>query len=300
MIQSLAYTGFTSPRASAWATFGPDVLGLELVATDTDGTVRLRNDDAAQRLVVHPGDTDGLAYLGWDTGGPTALAAAVTRLEKEHGVVVRHDPRAAVDRCVADLAWFTDPFGFRHELTWGLLTRPSSFRPGRRALSGFLTGSGGMGHAVLIVPDLAEAERFYVDVLGFRLSDRIEVGFPIRFLHCNPRHHTLAFAAIPGMVGFHHLMLEVASIDDVGSALDLVAARGDIPVTMGLGRHTNDRMTSFYLRTPSGFDVEYGTGGLLVPEDKPWTVGSYDSMSIWGHQPPVQPVLPGIIRAFTP
>lgn len=297
MITSLAYVGFTSPRAAEWTSFGPAVLGLEVVGTDADGTVRLRNDDAAQRLVVHPGERDALAYLGWDTGGPAALAAAVTRLEKEHGVAVHRDPDAAADRRVADLAWFTDPFRFRHELTWGMLAHPSSFRPGR-PLSGFVTGDAGMGHAVLIVPDLAEAEHFYLDVLGFRLSDRIEVGFPIRFLHCNPRHHTLAFAAIPGMVGFHHLMLEVASIDDVGTGLDLVTARGDVPVTMGLGRHTNDRMTSFYLRTPSGFDVEYGTGGLLVPEERPWTAATYDALSIWGHTPSAQPVLPGILAPF--
>ena len=53
-------------------------------------------------------------------------------------------------------------------------------------------------------------------MLGFRLSDRIEAEVCLRFLHCNSRHHTLAFAAVPGMVGMHHLMLEVGSLDDVG------------------------------------------------------------------------------------
>ena len=91
----------------------------------------------------------------------------------------------------------------------------------------------------------------------------------------------------------------VSSIDDVGTAYDLVAAREDIPVTMTMGRHTNDLMTSFYLRTPSGFDIEYGTGGLLVPENEPWLVGSYDAMSIWGHKPPAEFVMPGILAPFT-
>ncbi|HBZ72441.1 MAG TPA: glyoxalase, partial [Deltaproteobacteria bacterium] len=59
-----------------------------------------------------------------------------------------------------------DPFGFRHELAWGQLARPSSFRPGR-AISGFVTGRGGLGHAVLIVPDLERAQAFYTGVLGF-------------------------------------------------------------------------------------------------------------------------------------
>lgn len=297
MIESLAYIGFESPRAADWIAFGPEILGLEVVAVDDDGTVRLRHDDAAQRIVIGPGPADAIGYLGWDTGGPDQLAAALSRLRTEHGVEVHPDPVAAADRRVADLAWFSDPFGFRHELTWGLLQRPGTFRPGR-AVSGFVTGSGGAGHAVLIVPDQAEAERFYIDVLGLSLSDRADLGFPVTFLHCNPRHHSLAFAAIKGRVGFHHLMLEVASINDVGTALDLVAARGDIPVTMSLGRHTNDLMTSFYLRTPSGFDIEYGTGGRLVPVDRPWVAASYDAGSIWGHRPPAEPPRPGILAPW--
>ena len=164
-------------------------------------------------------------------------------------------------------------------------------------MSGFVTGDGGLGHAVLLVPDLGEAERFYIDVLGFELSDRVEDGTSLRFLHCNSRHHTLAFAAVPGMVGMHHLMLEVGSIDDVGTGYDLVNER-ELPVAMTLGRHTNDLMTSFYVRTPSGFEVEYGYGGALVDVTKPWDVVTYDSGSLWGHKRPSQPLFPGILREF--
>ena len=54
------------------------------------------------------------------------------------------------------------------------------------------TGEGGLGHIVLIVPDLEAATEFYVRLLGFRHSDDIESGLKLRFLHCNPRHHTVA------------------------------------------------------------------------------------------------------------
>jgi extradiol dioxygenase len=82
----------------------------------------------------------------------------------------------------------------------------------------FVTGDKGLGHAVLIVPDWDEATRFFVDVLGFRISDDIETGITARFLHCNPRHHSLAFSAVPGMSGFHHLMLEVTDPEQVRQA----------------------------------------------------------------------------------
>ena len=61
-------------------------------------------------------------------------------------------------RAVSGLAWFHDPFGFRHEISWGLRSEPASFRPGR-PLTGFVTGDGGLGHAVLMVPDLDAAEQ---------------------------------------------------------------------------------------------------------------------------------------------
>jgi extradiol dioxygenase len=297
LIEALGYIGFTSPAADEWRTFGPEILGAQLVEAGPDDGVRLRVDDAHHRITVYTGDANGVAYLGWLVAGPDALDRMVDRLRGNGVEVVAGDAATASERGVTDVASFEDPFGFRHELAWGQRRAPSSFRPGR-AISGFVTGDGGLGHAVLIVPDITEAERFYIGVLGFALTDHIEAGISLRFLHCNPRHHSLAFAAVPGMVGFHHLMLEVAALDDVGTAWDLVQSRNDIPVAMTLGRHTNDAMTSFYLRTPSGFEIEYGWGGKRVEDEEHWIVQSYDAQSTWGHKPPAPPLFPGIIAPF--
>jgi 2,3-dihydroxybiphenyl 1,2-dioxygenase len=297
VIRSLSYIGVTSPNAEKWLEFGPEILGLEVAGRGPDGAVRLRVDDAAWRISVHPGPSDDLAYLGWCVGGPAEFENAIVALEK-HGLTVhRGDAALAGLRAVADVAWFSDPFGFRHEISWGLLEKPATFRPGR-PMSGFVTGDGGLGHVVLIVPDLQSAERFLTEVLGFRLSDRIEAGLSLRFFHCNGRHHTLAIAALPGMVGMHHLMLEVASLDDVGVALDACNAR-KLPLAMTLGTHTNDRMTSFYVRSPSGFEIEYGFGGRIV-NDADWVVGSYDAQSVWGHKRPENAPPPGVLRPFDP
>ena len=154
----------------------------------------------------------------------------------------------------------------------------------------------GLGHAVLIVPDWDAATRFFVDVLDFRVSDDIEAGVKVRFLHCNPRHHSLAFSAVPGMAGFHHLMLEVTDPSQVDRADDLVQAHG-LPVAMTLGKHTNDEMYSFYVRTPSGFEIEYGSGGRIIDTTQPWQPGHYDAMSTWGHEPPPgETLFPGILH----
>jgi hypothetical protein len=52
---------------------------------------------------------------------------------------------------------------------------------------------------------------------------------------------------------------------------------------MTLGRHTNDLMYSFYLVTPSGFNLEFGYGGRSV-DDATWQIAHYDAASIWGHR----------------
>ena len=296
MISSFAYVGFVSPATDEWRTFGPEVLGAQLVE-GPGGSVGLRIDEHAPRLMVHPGAADDVAYVGWDCGDAAGVAAVAARL-RAAGIEVTDEPDTATLRHVSQLSTFTDPWGFRHELTWGLLHQ-GAFQPGRPMHDGFVTGELGLGHMVFLLPDLEAGLRFYTETLGFHISDHVEAGgLSLRFLHCNPRHHTLALGSVPGMVGIHHLMLEVKNVDDVGCALDIVNARG-LQLPMNLGKHTNDYMTSFYVRTPSGFEIEYGAGGRLV-HDEDWTMEVYDSISIWGHKPPVEPLLPGIIRLFTP
>jgi 3,4-dihydroxy-9,10-secoandrosta-1,3,5(10)-triene-9,17-dione 4,5-dioxygenase len=282
MITKLAYIGFVSPNADDWRTFGPEVLGAELAPDGPDGAVRLRVDQAAHRIAIHPGDRNDLAYLGWEVDDLGATVAAV----EAAGVAV-------------DGNTFVDPFGFRHECVTSIEQGPP-FTPGR-PMSGFVTGEQGLGHVVLIVPDLDAALAFYTNVLGFKISDSVESGLSLRFLHCAghaARHHTVAMASAPGMVGMHHLMLEVHSLDDVGTALDIVNER-QMKLAMTLGRHTNDLMTSFYVRTPSGFEIEYGTGGLVVDDDT-WEVGLHHAQSIWGHRPPDESLFPGILGPFQP
>lgn len=284
MIQSLAYLGFTSPAADEWRTFGPDELGLQLAPDGPEGAVRLRLDERAYRLAVAPGERDDLDHVGWEVGDEAGLDAVVARLAAA-GLSTERDDALAAERGVAALARFTDPFGFRHELTHGP-TDGGPFVPGRPLTGRFVTGDQGLGHAVLLVPDLDAGLDFFVGVLGFRLSDHVEVGrLSLRFLHCNRRHHTVALAAVPGMAGLHHVMVELTSVDDVGRGLDLVTAAGR-SLSMSLGRHPNDLVTSFYVRTPSGFDLEYGTGGRTIDDDATWTVETYDAISLWGHRPP--------------
>jgi 3,4-dihydroxy-9,10-secoandrosta-1,3,5(10)-triene-9,17-dione 4,5-dioxygenase len=185
-----------------------------------------------------------------------------------------------------------DPDGQPLEVFCGaaLEHRPAVSPYGNR----FVTGDMGLGHVVLPVPPGSTAAfDFYTEVLGFRLRDSMRMpaeffggkpGDPpvwFRFLGCNARHHSLALAPVPAPAGIVHLMVETASLDDVGLALDRCARKG-AHVSGTLGRHANDLMVSFYVRTPGGFDVEYGTDGLQV-DDASWITRETTAVSLWGH-----------------
>lgn len=293
MITSLAYCGATSPNYKEWENFAPSILGAELVEPGPDGAVRLRFDEIAYRLAIHPGKEDALAYIGWETTGIEGAEQIVDRLQAYGIEPQRASEEEASERKVLGYYWFIDPVGIRHELIWGHLRSRAPFLPGR-AMSGFRTDEQGLGHVVLAVPDLEKSDRFYRDVMGFKLSDTVDMP-PIYafFYHVNGRHHSLAIARAPSdKAAFLHLMVETKSLDDVGSGLDL-CLKHNVPITRTLGCHTNDRMVSFYLHSPAGFRIEYGWGGLDVDDLK--APRYYDQTSLWGHHhqhPELSPFLP--------
>jgi hypothetical protein len=99
------------------------------------------------------------------------------------------------------------------------------------------------------------------------------------FMHVNSRHHSLAIAQGPHN-RMHHLMMEFYSLDDVGQSYDI--AQQQDRVVAKFGRHSNDFMTSFYMRTPAEFLIEHGWGGREVTPD--WQPAELKSAgSFWGH-----------------
>jgi len=278
-IQALGYVGIEATAPEDWVGFGTRFLGLQL-AERSAAQLAFRMDDRKQRILVTPGARNGARYFGWEVADAAALDAMAARLDAAGHAVIRGDRALAGQRRVADLIVTQDPCGHRVEICHGAETTTDPFIPGR-AISGFRTGALGIGHAVLNVTAFDAILPFYVDVLGFRLSDYITKPFRAQFLHVNGRHHSLALIE-SAQVRLHHLMVELFNLDDVGQGYDLALAEpGRIATT--LGRHTNDFMTSFYAKTPGGFLMEYGWGGRVV-DDATWqAVECTSGPSLWGH-----------------
>jgi 2,3-dihydroxybiphenyl 1,2-dioxygenase len=179
---------------------------------------------------------------------------------------------------------FNDPLGNRLEIFHGGETTSEPFKPGR-AISGFRTGPLGLGHVVLNVDSRETIDKlmeFYRGILGFRLTDYYDHPFVARFLHLNPRHHSLAFIQT-GKNAVHHIMMEVFSFDDVGQGYDLALGEKD-RISVTLGRHTSDFITSFYSWTPSAFMVEYGWGARSIDVGTWQASERKEGPSMWGHE----------------
>jgi 2,3-dihydroxybiphenyl 1,2-dioxygenase len=241
-----------------------------------------RMDDRKQRIVVTADGGEGIDVFGLEVRDALALDALAGQLDQA-GVKVARGSRALADeRLVKDLIVVQDPIGNRVELFHGAQTSPDPFVPGR-AMSGFRTGPLGLGHIVLTVESVEAIEQlmpFYRDLLGFRLTDYYSQPFEARFLHVNPRHHSLAFIKT-GKTSVHHIMMEVFSFDDLRRAYDIAAAAGRVTATMG--RHTSDLITPFYSRTPSAFMIEYGWGARSIDPETWQAFERKDGPSMWGH-----------------
>src|SRR6201995_434586 len=280
MLRALGYAGFGSDKLDDWRQFGTGLLGFQAVERG-NSLLAFRMDDRKQRVVIDRAMGDGARFFGWEVGDGAALDALAAKLESA-GVAVTAEPKALADaRRGAALVSFHDPDGNRLEAFHGAEIDEAPFSPGR-SISGFRTGPLGLGHIVLTVEHIEPLKKFYMDVLGFRLSDYIEKPFRPYFFHVNPRHHSLALIET-GKSGMHLMMVELFSLDDVGQAYDVAQCEPErIGVT--LGRHTNDFMTSFYAKSPSSFMIECGWGGRELDLATCKRVEMLHGPSLWGHE----------------
>jgi len=285
-VVGLGYVVVAAADVEAWKGFATDVLGLAVgtdrATEDDSDTLYLRTDERSWRLAVERGVDGGVRAIGLEVADRRALESLRAKLAAA-GVAFDEAPELAGVRQVLEVIRATDPSGVPIEFFYGAQLASDHFLSPTGAT--FVTGLLGLGHAVLSVANADEAYEFYVNVLGFRVSDVLVAGpAKVYFTSPNRRHHSIAFVSLPDVKpGLQHIMLEVDSIDTVGGTFDF-ALDNAVTLKRGLGRHSNDRMLSFYCVSPSGLDIEYGCEGRQI-DDTAHTTGRYNRASDWGHRP---------------
>ncbi|WP_106402169.1 VOC family protein [Actinocorallia populi] len=283
-IRGLGYLRVQTRHIDRWRELAIDSLGFaEGSGPDPDG-LYLRMDERRYRLALLPGDADRVLAIGWEVRDQYALAAVREAVEKAGIEVADLSPKEAAALDVEAAITFKDPAGNPVEVFYAPVLDHSPLVT--KLANTFVTGENGMGHVVLPTPNFQATYDFYCEVLGFLPRGAMKVGgghVRVRFLGVNQRHHSLAICPAPhdGDPGLVHLMVEADKLDTVGRALDNINKRG-FSLSSTLGRHTNDKMVSFYVRAPGGWDVEYGCEGMLVDE-RYYTAEEITADSYWGH-----------------
>jgi len=256
------------------------------------GALALRIDAHQRRIVVRDGAAEDVVAVGWQLHDEHALKLLLGRLRAARIDVREVSGAQAAERGVERFHAFDGPKKLRFEL----FTRPLlSDRPLDMRVSGFVTGDMGLGHFAMTSREPEAALRFFQRMFDARLSDTIEdklngVTLELSFLRVNGRHHTMAIAATRGKrmnplrTAIHHLNLQAQSLDDVTESYRRMRGMG-YAIANAIGQHPNDRELSYYVVSPSGFEVEIGWNPILVSDEAAWKPAHYHGISLWGHFP---------------
>ena len=142
-----------------------------------------------------------------------------------------------------------------------------------------------LGHVNVLTGDAGRLSGFYIDELGFRLTDRL--GDEGIWLHLNSDHHVLAMLE-KEPAHFHHIAFELRDIGEMRVMLDHLAKHGRW-VVWGPGRHGVAASLFAYVRIPEeDLIVElYADMEQLTPNHEPrdWDDTPHSS-NVWGTLPP--------------
>lgn len=245
-------------------------------------TLRERFDDRAYlrcafedySLELIASDAPGFDHAGWEL----AQGRSFTELRVEGELVERPQGRTP------SLA-LADPDGFGVEIVeW--TARESEF-PDDARLSAELPGlhPRKLGHVNVLSEDVQRLAAFYVDDLGFRVTDYL--GDEGVWLHLNADHHVHAMVQ-KTPAHFHHLAFELADFGEMRVALDHLAKHGRW-VVWGPGRHGVAASLFAYIRIPEEeLIVElYADMEQLRSDHEPrdWEDTPHSS-NVWGTLPP--------------
>jgi catechol 2,3-dioxygenase-like lactoylglutathione lyase family enzyme len=144
-----------------------------------------------------------------------------------------------------------------------------------------------LGHVVIGTPDAEASRRFFVDGIGFKVSD--EVPGIAAFMRCSTDHHNLLLQ--PSPVAFlHHTSWQVDDVDEVGRGAMRMLEGHPERHTWGLGRHHIGSNFFWYLRDPAGNFSEYYSDMDTITDDQLWEPGTWEpslrALYAWGPDVP--------------
>jgi catechol 2,3-dioxygenase-like lactoylglutathione lyase family enzyme len=273
-VTDIRYVGYGLPGVEAERTFYRDIWGLR-EATVHDGCYYFaaEGDDELFVVRLRQAEKPRIDVIAFAADSRAAVDDLFVKVEAEQCRII-FEPK--------DLSGFGAGYGFRFFSKDGLPFEIScDYQLGpKRQLGRDETIPERISHIVLHSPEHKSMVRFFVDVLGFRVSDWL--GDFMCFLRCNEWHHRIAI--LPGPPSLNHVAYDMISVDEMMRGVAKLR-RHNMDVRWGPGRHTAGNNTFSYFVTPGGFAVEY-TSELQRVDETSWKPQVYTPsqsvMDQWG------------------
>jgi catechol 2,3-dioxygenase-like lactoylglutathione lyase family enzyme len=154
-------------------------------------------------------------------------------------------------------------------------------------------------HVVIASSDATASRRFFVEGIGFRVSDEVP-ALGAAFLRCSADHHNLLVQSAP-VAFLHHTAWEMDDVDAVGRAAAALVAADATRHVWGLGRHGIGSNYFWYLRDPAGNFAEYSSDLDVIVDEEAWRVAASapaHPLAAWGPPVPATFLVPEDIAAL--
>jgi catechol 2,3-dioxygenase-like lactoylglutathione lyase family enzyme len=229
------------------------------IALDGTGIEILHKDDASLPAPLSSGSM--LRKTVYGVADQATVEAIAAELSKDREVLTLADGSIEV---VDDLGFV---LGFQVTIRQTLdLPAETVNAPGAAPQRGvnqigvskdFVAKPRSLSHVVYFVPDVAKAEAFFTERLGFVTTDRFKHMGPFMRPAGTNDHHTLFFLNTPPhMQGVEHFTFHMSGPTEVAQAGNALVEKG-YQSFWGPGRHIFGSNWFWYFKSPFGCNIEY-------------------------------------------
>jgi catechol 2,3-dioxygenase-like lactoylglutathione lyase family enzyme len=261
-VKRIRHATFATPDIEAQIEYYQSIIGLGVVGRQ-DGRAYLASESEELTLVLEQEAVAGCKAMAFEVSPKVDLRDLCQQLK---GIGIKSHIRSDSLPGIPEMLVFNDVDGRQIELfaRW-------KFTALREQVRGIAVNK--LGHMALYAPDPDLTAKFFEEVLGCRVSDRIEQNFV--FMRCGIDHHSLNFARGTA-VRLHHMAFELRDASHMQQACDLLGRRR-IELLWGPVRHGPGHNIATYHRSPDGYLVElYYDMDRMVDEElgyfepRPW------------------------------
>jgi catechol 2,3-dioxygenase-like lactoylglutathione lyase family enzyme len=262
------------------------------------GDGRFASADGGEQLRIVHAPRRRLVELGIGADDPDDLAAAADRLSRqgfaytaevaqaEGAQVVATEPTTGANVILAEAPRLRQ----RPEVAEQSNGPGRADRTGERApavLRDEAVRPSRLGHVVIGSTDIETIRRFFIDAVGFAVSDEMEGK--AAFLRCSTDHHNVMVQSAP-VPFLHHTSWQVRDVDEIGRGATAMLDGDPARHVWGMGRHLVGSNYFWYLRDPAGNFSEYYSDLDVILEDQLWQPQVWEgraAYAAWG--PPTPP-----------